>query len=104
MFLGDAMKSDSAYQNKTRREAYAGLMNVVPEFARGNIFINVIGQREVFVENYQSILSYTEKQLVLRSRYNILRISGNRLCIIYYNDTDLWLTGEILSIVFEACS
>lgn len=96
------MKSDSAQKIKTRREAYAGLMNVVPEFAKGNIFINVIGQREVFIENYQSILSYTCQQLILRSRSNIVQISGSNLRITYYNDTDLWLTGEIVSIVFEA--
>jgi len=57
--------------------------------------ITIIGKREVHVENFKTILEYSDTLVRLKTKTGCVSISGERLVITYYNDEELHVAGLI---------
>ncbi len=68
----------------------------------GDVLVSFIGQREVCIENYRSILLYTDTLVKVQGRTCKVVIHGVRLKIEYYTSEEMKITGQIQSMEFES--
>lgn len=62
--------------------------------------IEIKGNREIYIENYKSIIEYTNDRIRLKLKGMQLSIEGNGLCIEYYTKDSMLITGRIRDIKF----
>ena len=60
-----------------------------------------VARGEVNVENYRSILIYTDTLVKLQAKNCKVLIHGSRLRIDYYTAEEMKITGQITSLEFE---
>lgn len=67
----------------------------------GDVLVSFVGRNEVNVENYRSILIYTDTLVKLQTKNCKVLIHGSRLRIEYYTAEEMKITGQIGSLEFE---
>lgn len=67
----------------------------------GDVLVSFVGRREVCIENYRSILLYTDTLVKLQAQNCRILIHGSGLCIEYYTAEEMKITGTIASVDFE---
>lgn len=80
-----------------RLAAAAGMpMDVVA----GASVVTVTGSSAVRIENYRGITEYTECLVRVRTRNGQIRLSGDHLCVEYYMNDEMKITGDICRLEF----
>lgn len=59
------------------------------------------GRRELFIENYKSIIEYGEEKIRLQTKNGKLLVLGKKLQIVYYTSEEMKIKGEIVEIKYE---
>lgn len=85
-----------------QKRAVVSALNLPEDVFFGEMLLSFVGSHEVTVENYRSIVFYTDTVLKLQGKNGRLVITGKRLSIEYYDKEQLKLTGVIQSAEFEA--
>lgn len=67
----------------------------------GDVIIHMIGDRVIEVENFKSILNYSETTIILQGKSQLVVISGEDLIIISYIDHFIRMSGKIHEIEFR---
>ena len=67
----------------------------------GDVLVNFVGRGQVNVENYRSILIYTDTLIKLQAKTCRVAVSGSRLVIEYYTNEEMKINGLIKSMEFE---
>lgn len=62
--------------------------------------IKLIGNEELCIENFKSIIEYKEDRLLIRMKKNNMLIIGNNLCISKYSKDELIICGLIKEIKY----
>lgn len=68
----------------------------------GDVLVNFVGRGQVNVENYRSILIYTQSLVKLQAKNCKVLIHGSCLRINYYTPEEMMITGRIESLEFES--
>ena len=58
------------------------------------------GQEEATIENYRSIIEFTETQVRINTNNGVLRVSGNRLVLKHITTEGITITGDIRGIEY----
>ena len=83
-------------------EIYACLhAGVFADALGGETLLTLIGTRAVHIENYRSILVYTDTEIRIQCRHYILSVSGKKLKICYYDKDEMKISGRLEVIRFE---
>lgn len=85
-----------------QKKAVVSALNLPEDVFFGEMLLSFVGGHEVVVENYRSIVFYTDTILKLQGKNTRLTITGSRLLIVYYDKEQLKLTGQIKSAEFES--
>lgn len=85
----------------TRKKAVVSALNLPEDVFIGEMILTFVGSHEVTVENYRSIVFYTDTVLKLQGKTTRLTITGRQLIIEYYDKEEMKLTGQIKSAEFE---
>lgn len=68
----------------------------IPEdLSEGAILLRVTGRSEAYIENYKSIMEYTDTRIMLLGKHCRLEIEGRHLKIPYYTAEEMKITGYI---------
>ena len=67
----------------------------------GEVLISFLGRHSVVIENYRSIILYTDTKIMLQAKNCRINIFGNRLVIEYYTGEEMKINGLIKSLEFE---
>ena len=67
----------------------------------GAAIVTITGNREAFIENYKGILEYTECQILLQGKNCQVCFEGQRLCIEYYTNEDMKISGCIRCVRYQ---
>lgn len=67
----------------------------------GEMSIILLGRRTLKIENYRSILLYTDEHVRIQAKHDKVNIKGKHLCIRYYDKDEMEICGMIASIRFE---
>ena len=62
--------------------------------------ITLVGHAELWVENYKSLLEYSEKKILLQTGKALIQIEGERLIISHYMEEHMMICGNIRSITY----
>ncbi len=88
-------------EKTTIRERFADALDVSKEVVLDSVLISSIGDRELMLENYKSILAYSETCVKIKAKPYPLTVMGTGLEIRNITRELLYLTGRIHSIAFE---
>ncbi len=69
--------------------------------ALGMPVLTVTGQMELCLENYRGIIEYTDTLVRIQTKTGQIRITGQRLQVVYYTNDEMKITGRILSIEYQ---
>ena len=61
----------------------------------------VIGAGEAWLENYQTLMEYTDERIRVSGKYSEIQIEGYGMRIEYYGNIDMKIQGVIRKIQFE---
>ncbi len=67
----------------------------------GAALVRTVGNHELYVENFKSIIEYTDKKVRLQTKTCKLTVEGKCLFIEYYNCEEIKVTGYIMAIQYE---
>ena len=68
---------------RVKKERVISAMKLPMDVFLGELVVSLIGRRAVYVENYRSILFYTDTRLKLQGKDCKLTVTGKRLFVEY---------------------
>jgi sporulation protein YqfC len=71
------------------------MLDLMPDILEGATIINVYGNESALVENYQSIIEYSQEQIKLQGKHIKLLIAGKELWIDRFTKEDCKICGKI---------
>lgn len=58
------------------------------------------GEHKLCIENYRSILEYTDSRVKIKTKTGKILVRGKHLIIAYYRDDSMCVVGDILAIEY----
>ena len=83
------------------REKIADSIDISKEAILDTILLTMIGEREMTVENYKSIITYTDTKIKIKAKPYPIEIVGTGLEIRSITRELLYITGRIRSFAFS---
>lgn len=83
------------------KNAVVSALKLPKDVILGEVLISFVGRHSVIIENYRSIILYTDTMVKLQTKNCKLLISGSRLQIEYYTNEEMKVVGQIRSVEFE---
>ena len=83
------------------QETVASSLELPGDLVFAEPVLTMIGQREICIENYRGILSYSQTSLQILTRKGKVTIKGENLTVLYYRGEEMKVGGEIAGILFE---
>lgn len=83
-----------------KKNDFIEALDVAKDATLGMPVVTVIGDYEVYVENFKSIIEYDCTILKLLTKKGILSIGGEGLEIEYYDEEEIAIKGRISKIEF----
>ena len=82
------------------KEQMSEALNLPKDLTLGAVILTITGKHEAYVENYMSLIEYTENQIRIQTRTCKLEIHGTGLDIAYYTNEEMKITGELLEVKY----
>lgn len=87
-------------KKESKKELLVESLKLPKDMMMGAFMLSMIGNREVFIENYRGILEYTDTCILLQTKNGQVRFEGSGLMISYYTNEDMKISGCIASVIF----
>ena len=90
-------------KNRRVAEAKAGIVDrleLPKDLLLGAMNISITGQYEAYINNYSSIIEYTDCVIKIRGKGVSLKITGKNLVIDSYSRDDMYIKGIIREIIY----
>ena len=78
-----------------RKEMVVESLKLPKDSMLGASIVTLTGNTDAFVENYRGIIEYTGDLILLQGKTCKIKICGKRLCIDYYTNEDMKISGLI---------
>ena len=88
-------------ESRPFRNKIAELSELPKDVALGMPILTVTGQMELCLENYRGILEYTDSLVRIQTRTGQIRITGQKLEVVYYTNDEMKVNGHIHSIEYQ---
>lgn len=83
------------------QEKIVDVCKLPKDIVLGASIINILGNQEIWIENYKGILEYNENKLLLQGKKNQILVRGKNLKITYYTKEDMKVCGHISEISYQ---
>lgn len=90
------------YMQEHAREAIVSALKLPKDVMLGEVLLSFVGRQAVVIENYRSIVLYTDTLVKLQAKNCRVLIRGARLTIEYYTSDEMRISGYIQSVEFES--
>ncbi|MEJ8759858.1 YabP/YqfC family sporulation protein [Enterocloster sp. HCN-30185] len=87
--------------NEEKKRMAATALGLPKDVVLGDVLLRFTGFHEVCIENYRSILMYTDTLVRIQARNCRVTLHGRELRIRYYNQDAMGVCGQIQSMEFE---
>ena len=87
-----------SYEAKARA---ADALGIPKDVALKEPVITITGRRNVYIENYNRIISLGVQEIRIQGKTCKIYVTGKRLQIEYYTKDDMLIRGQIMSVVME---
>lgn len=82
------------------KEEMTEALNLPKDLTLGAVILTITGKHEAYVENYMSLIEYTETLIRIQTKTCKLELRGVRLNIDYYTNDEMKITGEIQEVKY----
>ena len=82
------------------KEEMTDALNLPKDLMLGAVIVTITGKHEAYVENYMSLVEYTEELIRIQTKTCKLEIYGVHLYIDYYTNDEMKITGEIQEVKY----
>ena len=76
-----------------------GLLSLPKEITLDMSVITLMGRGEITIENYKTILEFTDTKIRLRTKESDISIEGERLSLSQVTSESVQITGRIIGIL-----
>ena len=76
-------------------------VNIPKDVILGVPLVRMVGQEELYIENYRGILEYTDTFIRVQTKIGQIHLSGKKLEIIYYTNDEMKVVGHIESLKYH---
>lgn len=91
------MKKKSRYSKK---EMLMDSLRLPKDICMGALSVTLVGNHEIWVENYRGIIEYNEQKILLQAKTCQVCFEGTELCIEYYTNEDMKISGCISNVQY----
>lgn len=84
-----------------QKKAVVSALNLPEDVFLGEMLLYVTGSTSAVVENYRSILFFSDTVLKIQGKHSRLTVNGTQLSIEYYDKEQLKVSGVIKSVEFS---
>lgn len=79
----------------------ASALRLPKDVVLGEVLVSFLGRQSVVIENYRSIILYTDCLIKIQAKNCRVIIGGSRLMIEYYTNEEMKINGYIKSLEFD---
>ena len=83
------------------KERFAEAFMLPKDLVMNATLFHMIGERDIYLENYKGILQYTDSEILLQSLRGKVLLRGRNLEIVWYTSLEMKITGAISSILLQ---
>ncbi len=83
------------FKKQNKKDRILDTLPLPQDIIHGDIRITVMGNREIWIENYKGLLEYTGTSIVLQAKTCKLQVEGKCLNIDYYTNEDMKISGRL---------
>lgn len=94
------MKREERDEDRLLRSRLAGAAQIPKELLLSLPVLRVSGRQEISLENYRGIQEYTPERIRVNTKSGQILLTGRRLSIDYYTDTEMKITGLVSRIEY----
>ena len=84
------------------REKIAEMTDIPKDFMMNMPRVTILGNKEVYVDNYKGLLEYTQETIRLATTNKVIIIKGDGLMITRIVEEAVFIGGNIFSIEFAS--
>lgn len=95
------MKEKKEEKNQPFRERVLQASQLPRDVVMGLPVLYVLGQSELHLENYRGILEYTEEMVRILIKGGQIKVTGQRLQVVYYTNYEMKISGQIKAIEYH---
>lgn len=88
--------------SSSMRKYMSETLKMPKDIVYGDALVQITGHHEAYIENYKSIVEYTDSRIKLQTKSGKLLIAGKRLRIEYYTGDEMKITGYLSEFKFES--
>ena len=81
-------------------ERISNTFSVPKDITMGLCNLYLVGNREIIIENYLGIQTYSSEVIVVKTKKLAIELTGENLVINYYTNKDMKISGKIAGIKF----
>lgn len=82
------------------KEEMTEALNLPKDLMLGAVIMTITGKHEAYVENYMSLIEYTQERIRLQTRDCRVEICGSCLLIAYFTTSEMKISGEIQEVKY----
>ncbi len=86
---------------KSSKELLVTSLKFPGDVLLGEMLLSFSGRGSLLVENYRTIVLYSDTLIKLQGKTYCLLVHGSRLSIEYYTQEEMKITGQIQSVEFK---
>ena len=94
------MKCEQGKHNIDIRSQIANLFELPREIVLNLPLISLIGNEELTIENYKSVVEYNEEAVRISTSCGILKVEGRKLNLRHMTSESVTITGTLLNFQF----
>lgn len=95
------MKKETGRRQEGKRQESPAAYGHWEDVTRGETLLTFLGRTRVRIENYRSILIYSETGIRIQGKRYQVAVAGKNLCIRWYDRDEMEITGRFESVTFE---
>jgi len=94
------LKREQGKRNTDIRSQIANLFELPKEIVLNLPLISVIGNQELNVENYKSVMEYSEEVVRINTSCGVLKVEGRKLILRHMTSEAVTITGILTDFQF----
>ena len=82
------------------KRVITGMLDLPKEITMNLPIISMVGNEELFIENYKGVIEYTDEKVRINTSCGILQIEGKKLFLKQITAENISLTGTITTMKY----
>jgi len=106
--MREVRKKNVAVKNKTQKErekfsvvrSLTKALELPGEITLNLPLISMVGNEELIIENYKSVIEYSDERIRIKTATRVVRIEGRALTLAHITSENIAITGNITKMEF----